>query len=102
MRQLPYILTSPVIRPFSLYGWPHQAAPAALARNREGVVNFVKLLEGANEGVKAYAEIVGLKIDWDDPGSTLSPLAINYPNSASFRFRKFSLAFAVPPHWPIP
>ena len=26
-------------------------------------------------GVKAYAEKVGLKIDWDDPSSTISPLA---------------------------
>jgi zeaxanthin glucosyltransferase len=26
--------------PLSLYGWPHQTTPAALARNREGVAKF--------------------------------------------------------------
>jgi hypothetical protein len=61
--------------PLCLYGWPHQTTPTALARNREGVTNFVKLLESVNEGVKAHAESAGLKIDWADPGSTLSPLA---------------------------
>ena len=61
--------------PLCPYGWPHQTTPTALARNREGVINFVKLLESVNEGVKAHAERAGLKIDWEDPGSTLSPLA---------------------------
>jgi zeaxanthin glucosyltransferase len=55
--------------------WPHQTTSAALARNREGVAKFVKLLEGGNAGIRAYAESVGLKIDWEDLGSTLSPLA---------------------------
>jgi len=36
---------------------------------------LLKLLECVNEGVKAHAESAGLKIDWEDPGSTLSPLA---------------------------
>ncbi|HET9378688.1 MAG TPA: nucleotide disphospho-sugar-binding domain-containing protein [Chthoniobacterales bacterium] len=61
--------------PLGLYGWPHQTTPAALSRNREGVAKFVKLLESSNEGLRAYADRVGLKIDWEDPGSTLSPLA---------------------------
>src|SRR6516225_7038016 len=46
-----------------------------LARNREGLAKFVKLLDGNNAGVKAHAKAVGLNIDWGDPGSTLSPLA---------------------------
>ena len=61
--------------PLCLYGWPHQATPAALTRNQEGVAKFVKMLDGANAGLKAYAETVGLSIDWEHPGSTLSPLA---------------------------
>ena len=61
--------------PLCLYGWPHQTTPAALARNREGLAKFVKLLDGNNAGVKAHAKAVGLNIDWGDPGSTLSPLA---------------------------
>ena len=33
------------------------------------------MLEGSNAGIRAYAKQAGLKIDWEDPGSTLSPLA---------------------------
>jgi zeaxanthin glucosyltransferase len=46
-----------------------------LARNREDVAKFVKILENANAGVKAYAEKIGVEIDWDNPSSTISPLA---------------------------
>jgi len=79
---MPYIHVSAALHndytggtPLWLYGWPHQTTSAALARNREGVAKFVKLLQSGNAGVRAYAESVGLKIDWEDPGSTLSPLA---------------------------
>jgi zeaxanthin glucosyltransferase len=79
---IPYIHVSAALyfdfsglTPLGLYGWPHQTTPAALTRNREGVAKFVKLLRSSNEGLRAYANRVGLKIDWEDPGSTLSPLA---------------------------
>jgi zeaxanthin glucosyltransferase len=78
--------------PLSLYDWPHQTTPAALARNREGVAKFVKLLEGANEGIRACAKSVGLKIDWEDPGSTLSPLASITQVPRAFDFENS--------HWP--
>src|SRR5580700_3345046 len=61
--------------PLCLYGRPHQTTPEALARNRDDVAKFVKILENANAGVKAYAEKIGIEIDWDDPSSTISPLA---------------------------
>jgi len=61
--------------PLCLYGWPHETTPVALARNREGVAKWANLLESVNGGVKAYAESIGLKIDWNDPSSTLSPFA---------------------------
>src|SRR5262249_3878020 len=61
--------------PLCLYGWPHETSPAALARNREGVARWANLLESVNGGVKAYAESVGLKIDWNDLSSTVSPYA---------------------------
>jgi zeaxanthin glucosyltransferase len=61
--------------PLCVYDWPHQTTPAALARNREGVENFARMLKQTNAAVRAYAERTGFKIDWDDPGSTLSPLA---------------------------
>jgi MGT family glycosyltransferase len=78
--------------PLSHYSWPHQTTPAALARNREGVAKFAKLLESGNAGVKAYAESVGLKIDWEDLGSTLSPLASITQVPRAFDFESS--------HWP--
>jgi MGT family glycosyltransferase len=58
-----------------VYGWPHETTPAALARNREGVAKWANVLESVNEGIKAHARSVGLKIDWNNLDSTLSPLA---------------------------
>jgi hypothetical protein len=34
--------------PLCVYGWPHLTTPEALARNREGVGDFVKLLQSSN------------------------------------------------------
>jgi zeaxanthin glucosyltransferase len=45
-----------------------------------------------NAGVRAYAENVGLKIDWEDPGSTLSPLASITQVPEAFDFESS--------HWP--
>jgi len=78
--------------PLSHYSWPHQTTPAALARNREGVAKFAKLLESGNAGIRAYAESVGLKIDWEDLGSTLSPLASITQVPRAFDFESS--------HWP--
>src|SRR5215831_241642 len=61
--------------PLCLYGWPHETTPAALARNREGVAKWTNLLGSANRGIKAHAESIGLKIDWNDLDSTASSLA---------------------------
>jgi len=61
--------------PLCLYGWPHQTTPAALARNREAVAKWTNLLQSVNGNNKAHAERVGLKIDWNDLDSTISPLA---------------------------
>jgi len=78
--------------PLCYYDWPHQTTPSALARNREGVAKFVKLLESVNAGIRAYAESVGLKIDWEDPGSTLSPFATITQVPRAFDFESS--------HWP--
>ena len=96
---MPYIHVSAALHfdysgytPLSIYGWPHQTTPAALARNREGVAKFAKMLEGSNAGIRAYAKIAGLKIDWEDPGSTLSPLASITQAPRAFDFESS--------HWP--
>jgi zeaxanthin glucosyltransferase len=61
--------------PLCFYDWPHETTPAALARNREGVAKWASLLGSVNDGVKAHAESIGLKIDWNDLSSTVSPFA---------------------------
>jgi zeaxanthin glucosyltransferase len=78
--------------PLCLYGWPHQTTPAALARNREGVAKWASLLESVNEGVKAHASRVGLKIDWNDLSSTVSPFASITQVPRAFDFESS--------HWP--
>jgi zeaxanthin glucosyltransferase len=90
---LPYIHVSGALHfdytgytPLSLYGWSHQATPQALARNREGVKKFAKLLGRGSAGVRAYAKSAGLKIDWEDPGFTLSPLASITQTPRAFDF----------------
>jgi len=97
---MPYIHVSNALHldfsgytPLSLYDWPHQTTPSALARNREGVAKFAKILENANEGIRAYAESAGLEIDWESPNSTLSPLASITQTPSAFDFESA--------HWPL-
>jgi zeaxanthin glucosyltransferase len=106
---MPYIHVSAAMHndytgntPLCHYDWPHQTTPAALARNREGVAKFTKILEGSSAGVRAHAESVGLEIDWENRSSTVSPLASITQVPRAFDFESFSLAFAVPPHGSIP
>ena len=78
--------------PLLFYGWPHEANAAALARNRDGVARFVQMLNETNGGIRAHAEAAGLKIDWDNPGSTLSPWASITQVPKAFDFESS--------HWP--
>jgi zeaxanthin glucosyltransferase len=97
---MPYIHVSNALHfdfsgytPLSFYDWPHQTTASALARNREGVAEFAKILESANAGIRSYAEKVRLKIDWEDLGSTLSPLASITQTPRAFDFESS--------HWPL-
>ena len=96
---LPYVHVSNALHfdysgytPLCLYDWLHETTPAALARNRKGLANFARMLKQANASVRDYAERAGLKIDWDDPGSTLSPLASITQVPRAFDFESS--------HWP--
>ena len=67
---IPYIHVSNALHfdysghtPLCMYDWPHETTPAALARNREGVVKFANILAQANGGIRTYAETIGLKVD---------------------------------------
>jgi zeaxanthin glucosyltransferase len=97
--QMPYVQVANALHfdfsgttPLCLYGWPHQVTPAAVARNREGVAKFTKMLKGANAGIKAYAKSAGLKIDWENPGYTRSPFATITQVPKAFDFKSS--------HWP--
>jgi zeaxanthin glucosyltransferase len=78
--------------PLGVYGWPHETSPAAMARNRKGVEEIAKMLAACNSGIKAHAESTGLKIDWEIPDSTLSPLASISQTPRAFDFESS--------HWP--
>jgi MGT family glycosyltransferase len=78
--------------PLCVYGWPHETTPAALARNREGVAKWTKLFASVNGVIRAHAESVGLKIDWNDLFSTLSPWASISQTPGAFDFDSS--------HWP--
>ena len=78
--------------PLCVYGWPHETTPAALARNREGVAKWANLLNSVNGGIKAHAESIGLKIDWNSLSSTVSPLALITQVPRAFDFESS--------HWP--
>jgi zeaxanthin glucosyltransferase len=78
--------------PLARYNWPHETTAAALARNQGGVAKFVQMLTEVNGGIRANANAAGLKIDWDNPGSTLSPWASITQVPKAFDFESS--------HWP--
>jgi MGT family glycosyltransferase len=78
--------------PLCLYDWPHDISPTGLARNREGVAKWANLLASVNGGVRAHAESFGLKVDWKDLSSTLSPFASITQTPSAFDFESS--------HWP--
>jgi zeaxanthin glucosyltransferase len=78
--------------PLCLYDWPHDISPTGLARNREGVAKWANLLASVNGGVRAHAESVGLKVDWNDLSSTLSPFVSITQTPSAFDFESS--------HWP--
>ncbi|HMK30637.1 MAG TPA: nucleotide disphospho-sugar-binding domain-containing protein [Terriglobales bacterium] len=61
--------------PICFVDWPHEPGVDALARNIEGVRRARILLEPVTATAQVYAREVGLSLDWNNPHSTLSPLA---------------------------
>jgi len=76
--------------PYCVSGDPHETTPEAFRRNREVVARFLPMI--SNDGIKAYASNAGLKIDWDDPASTMSKLAWITQAPKEFDFESS--------HWP--
>jgi zeaxanthin glucosyltransferase len=65
--------------------------PAALARNREGVAEFTKMLAAGYAGIRAHTKSARLEIDWEDTSSTF-PLASITQIPKAFDFENS--------HWP--
>jgi zeaxanthin glucosyltransferase len=78
--------------PLMFYGWPHEITAAALARNQDGVAKFIQMRHEAGGGIRALADAAGLKIDWDNLHSTLSPWASISQVPKAFDFESS--------HWP--
>ena len=78
--------------PLGVYGWPHDTTAAGLARNREGIANWTNLFLSVNEDIRAHAESVALKIDWNDMSSTFSLCASITQTPRAFDFESS--------HWP--
>ena len=78
--------------PLPVYDWPHETGPLALQRNRKGVADLLNIVNKANGGARAYAERIGLKIDWENPGATISKLAWLTQIPKEFDFKSS--------HWP--
>jgi zeaxanthin glucosyltransferase len=90
---MPYVHICNIV-PFDLSGatppacfsWPHETSREALARNAEGAQRFGRLWEPLAAAAKRYSEKVGLEIDWSDPTSTASKLAIIAQTPKEFEF----------------
>ena len=61
--------------PICFVDWPYETGNDALARNVEGIRRARVLLEPVTATAQTYARKVGLSVDWNNPHSTLSPLA---------------------------
>src|SRR5215471_17983814 len=61
--------------PICFVDWPYKAGLDAEARNMEGIRRARMLLEPVTATAQTYARKVGLSVDWNNPHSTLSPLA---------------------------
>jgi zeaxanthin glucosyltransferase len=62
--------------PPGYFSWPHETSPEAIARNLEGAKRLRSMRAPTAALASAYADKVGLEIDWSNPASTISKLAI--------------------------
>jgi zeaxanthin glucosyltransferase len=72
--------------PPSLFSSPLDTSPEGLKRNAENLHKMVAILGPLAEVARSYAEKTGLKIDWSDPGATVSKLAVISQTPKEFDF----------------
>jgi zeaxanthin glucosyltransferase len=80
--QMPFVHVSNALHvdytgrtPICFVDWPYKTGVDALARNIEGVRRARILVKPVTAIAQAYAKQVGLSVDWNNPHSTLSPVA---------------------------
>src|SRR5215470_16224491 len=81
--RMPYIQVYPILHydssgatPLCYFSWPYEATPEARARNLEGLKLFREIRVNTLALGKAYAERVGMQVDWNSPAATVSKLAV--------------------------
>ena len=72
--------------PPSLFSSPLDTSPEGINRNVENIHKMGAILGPLAEVARSYAKRVGLKIDWDDPGATVSKLAVITQTPKEFDF----------------
>jgi MGT family glycosyltransferase len=72
--------------PPCFFSWPHRTTAAALTRNRKGVKAAGEIFAPLVPLAMAYAEQRGLRIDWSDPGATISRLVVISQTPREFDF----------------
>ena len=72
--------------PPSLFSWPYDTAPEALARNGQGLQEVASFFAASVPIAAAYAEKAGLQVDWSRPGATNSKLAFITQTPREFDF----------------
>jgi zeaxanthin glucosyltransferase len=91
--RMPYVVIWSVLHldfsgatPLSLYDWPHETTPEALARNVAGLQTFGELRGPVLSIAQAYADRNELEIDWSDPAATSCELATITQTPKEFDF----------------
>jgi zeaxanthin glucosyltransferase len=69
-----------------LFNWQHETTPEASTRNIEGVHQTVQTLLPVLAEAMHYADSTGLRSNWQEPGSTLSKLAVITQTPKEFDF----------------
>ena len=59
--------------PLCIYDWPHESTPEALARNRKGIADLMKILRRINSKAMEYAKHAGIELS-QDTYTTISKL----------------------------
>ena len=72
--------------PPSLFSGALDTSPEGLNRNAENLSKLGEILGPMANIARSYAEKVGLEIDWNDPGATVSKLAVITQTPKEFDF----------------